>query len=242
MIDIIVVHGALGAAAQMQPVAKALRALGNVVVAELPGHGATTLGDATFSMATFVRSLAETVAAISYVETNRDAAAPKPVVFGYSMGGYVALTLEAKRPGTFSGIVTLGTKFEWTPTVAAQESARLDHGAISEKLPKFAATLSDRHTACGGWHDVLANTRLLLESLGSAPLLTRESLSHIAVPVCVAVGDRDETVSAAEAEKFAGYMRNGVSRVLADTPHPIERVSPDTVLRLVHDVSVASVL
>ena len=40
---ILVVHGALGSAAQMQPVAEALRTLGKVEIVELPGHGETPL-------------------------------------------------------------------------------------------------------------------------------------------------------------------------------------------------------
>src|SRR5688572_28964966 len=91
---ILVVHGALGSARQMGHVADALRALGNPVMVELPGHGETPLPDGTqFGMETFADTIA---AAVSRLRAAHDETedSPAPVVFGYSMGGYAALALE----------------------------------------------------------------------------------------------------------------------------------------------------
>ena len=85
-------------------------------------------------MHTFVEALGDCVSALALYADDEIANVHAPIVFGYSMSGYVALALEAERPGTFSGIVTLGTKFAWTPDVATTESARLDPAAISKKL------------------------------------------------------------------------------------------------------------
>jgi len=139
--SIVVLHGALGAAAQMQPIADALRLIDGVAcdvhVIELPGHGETPLADdEDFGVAKFASVLAVQIAARGLV---------KPLCFGYSMGGYVALALEARAPGTFGGIVTLGTKFAWTPGGAAREVRRLDAGKLREKVPHFAAVLEARH-------------------------------------------------------------------------------------------------
>ena len=123
MPQIFVVHGALGSAAQMEPVANALASLGTVHNVELPGHGHTSLpASSDFSMATFVRALE------SDVRMANDVATEKPFVFGYSMGGYAALALEAEHPGTFAGILTLGTKFAWTPDRGAARSGSTECG------------------------------------------------------------------------------------------------------------------
>jgi pimeloyl-ACP methyl ester carboxylesterase len=226
---ILVIHGALGSAAQMQPVADALASLGEIVTVELPGHGHTPLSPgAAFSTESFVGALATQVARL------RDAApeALPPIVFGYSMGGYVALALEAQQPGSLGAVLTLGTKFEWTREIASREAGRLDPTIIEQKVPKFAQVLEQRHVGSGGWQLNLRNTAALLRALGGAPLLNGESLPRVRIPVLVAVGSRDDTVTAAEAERTAALMGNASSTVIDDTPHPIERVPVAEIERL----------
>lgn len=236
MQQIIVVHGAIGSAQQMQPVTSALRAFGDVCVVELPGHGYTPLGGCTFSMETFVSALADAVDALSYPASGSANQSARPVVFGYSMGGYIALALESQRPGTFGAIATLGTKFLWTPEVALHAVSRLDPKLIQEKLPAYAAALQDRHADCGGWHEVLANTATLLRWLGGNPALNSDSLARVRIPVCIAVGDRDDSVDASEAALVASWMENATSVVIDGTPHPIERVDTAHVVSLVTSI------
>ena len=182
-------------------------------------------------MDTFIEALTDAIESVSY--DSASASTTKPVVFGYSMGGYVTLALEAQQPGTLGAIITLGTKFAWTPEVAAHACARLDPRMIEEKIPKFAATLAERHAACGGWMDVLANTRELLTSLGANPRLAQQSLAHVSIPVCIAVGERDDTVGTAESAEVAAWMPRATSAILAGTPHPIERVATGDIVLLV---------
>jgi pimeloyl-ACP methyl ester carboxylesterase len=225
---VIVLHGALGSAAQMAPIVRALESLGRVHALEFPGHGDSPSGAVPFTVAGFADWL---LAAIEPV------AGPDPIAFGYSMGGYVALALEARRPGTFSGIATLGTKFKWNPEAATREGARLDAGVIRAKVPKFAAMLEDRHARAGGWEEVLRQTAALLTALGADPPLDVDSLAAVRAHAVLGVGDADDTVDAAETARFAAMIPGATSRVLASTPHPIERVAPAEVVALVRAVS-----
>lgn len=227
---ILVAHGALGSAEQMQPVIEALRRAfdGEAVVEglELPGHGHTPLADGSrFRLPDFVDDVASIVAA----------RATPPWLFGYSMGGYVALALEARSPGSFAGIITLGTKFEWDGVSASREADRLDPVVIADKVPRFAAALAARHEEAGGWETVVVRTAALLRDNGRAPLLTSDVLERIGIPVTVAVGSRDETVTVDETRRAADVMRNGRSVVMPDVAHPIERVPPDAVVSLVRE-------
>lgn len=229
--QIFVVHGALGSAAQMQPISSALESLGTVHNVELPGHGDTALTSASeFTIASFVDALALAVDRVPNESTARR------FVFGYSMGGYVALALEAQRPGTFAGILTLGTKFAWTPALALREGSRLNADIIAEKVPKFAAALEERHRDAGGWKLLLDRTAGLLVQLGDNPILTRESLGQVQAQTCVAVGERDDTVSADEAREFAAYVTNARIEVLPEIPHPIERVPADAIIQHLHSL------
>ena len=228
MQTILVSHGALGSAEQMQPIVEALSAFGDgrlrVVALEFPGHGRTPLAqDRTFGIPYFVDVMSDTVGALD---------GPPPLLFGYSMGGYVGLALEARSPNTFSGVVTLGTKFEWTPNGAEREAGRLDPVALQLKVPKFAALLAARHEHAGGWETMMVRTAALLRDNANAPLLTVESLERIAIPVCVAVGTKDETVSVSESQAAADVMLRGRCEALEDIPHPIERVPVQAIIDL----------
>jgi pimeloyl-ACP methyl ester carboxylesterase len=228
MQTILVSHGALGSAEQMQPIVDALTAFGegriHVVALEFPGHGRTPLpGDRAFGIPHFVEAMAQAVGELR---------GPPPLLFGYSMGGYVGLALEARSPNTFSGVVTLGTKFVWTPSGAEREAARLDPVALELKVPKFAAQLAARHEHAGGWETMMVRTAALLRENGSAPLLTVQALERIAIPVCVAVGTKDETVGVAESQAAADVMLCGRCEVLEDVPHPIERVPVQRIVDL----------
>lgn len=226
---LLVIHGALGSAEQMQPVAEALSVLGAVTNVELPGHGRTPRGDATFTIAGYGRWLEPIV-------RNARSGSSELYVFGYSMGGYIALACESQHAGSFAGIVTLGTKFAWTPDLAAGAARRLDPDTIAAKVPAFAAALRSRHEGSGGWHENLAGTRGLLTDLGADPPLVHDTLRQIESVVALAVGSNDDTVDASETCEMARLIPAGECRVLDDVPHPIERVAPARVVELVREV------
>lgn len=230
MTTLFVAHGALGSAAQMQPIADALQTLEGVVVelVEFPGHGVTPLPNGQhFGFALFADVMKRAVS------NGRD---PLPMLLGYSMGGYVGLSVESQSPGTFSGIVTFGTKFDWTPESAEKEAARLDPAVITRKVPRFAEALAARHRHAGGWETVLARTTQLMHDSGRDPFLTPERFARIAAPVSVVVGSIDDVVSVQESEHTASLMPHASCEVLPDVGHPIERVPIATLVRLVNEL------
>lgn len=233
-VSIFIVHGALGSSEQMEAVAAELSDLGGVTNVEFPGHGRSPLeASQTFSIDGFADVLEDSLPGQHVTATS---GASRPWLFGYSMGGYVALALEARHPGRFAGVVTLGTKFDWTPEVAASAAALLAPDAITENVPKFAATLAARHADAGGWELVLQRTAALLRELGEAPPLTASALRGITIPVCIAAGTRDDNVSPAECARIAGWLPNAFHEPLLDVTHPIERVPAGTIRSLMRRV------
>ena len=208
------VHGALGSAVQLSPLVAALQGFDARVV-ELAGHGETALGEQPFSIDGFVAQVAQ------QLDTDGMESAD---FFGYSMGGYVALALALAHPERVGRVVTLGTKFEWTPEGAAREASRLDPDTIRARVPAFADQLRARHSGSGGWEGTLLRTAHLLTALGAAPVLGADELARITQPVCVMVGDRDATVSAEESARISRLLPSGSLAVLPLTPHPFERV------------------
>src|SRR5690606_10988031 len=101
-------------------------------------HGDAPLGDKPFGFSGFVESVRD------YINRNE---LDQPWLFGHSMGGMVALLLALEQDCPVKGIVTLGTKFGWTPEVAAREVALMDPDKIEQKVPAFARALEQRHRA-----------------------------------------------------------------------------------------------
>src|SRR5262245_1434341 len=136
----ILLHGALGDASQLAPLAERLASVGGraVTVLELPGHGTTPLTDGSFGIEAFAHAVVDALDESGIADAD---------FFGYSMGGYVALYLAATAPTRVRRVATLATKLAWTPEVAARESSLLDAATIRAKVPKFAAALEQRHTA-----------------------------------------------------------------------------------------------
>jgi pimeloyl-ACP methyl ester carboxylesterase len=215
--DLVLLHGALGASAQLDALADALRPHFRVHTLDFEGHAGAPPRDRPFRMRYFAENVVERLDAAGIGSAG---------LFGYSMGGYVALQLALERPGRVDRVATLGTKFRWDPETSARETARLDPDAIRSNVPRFAETLAARHEPAGGWEAVLARTAELLRDLGDHPLLSDAALARVRQPVRVVVGDRDNTVSVEESTAVAAALPDGSVAVLPNTQHPIERVDP----------------
>lgn len=222
---VLLLHGGLGSSDQMRSLAQALQTALDPNVLDLPGHGAAVL-DGPFDLATM------TTRVIAELEEAQQGAVG---IFGYSMGGYVALETARRRPDLVRAIVTFATKFAWTPESAGREARFLDAAKIRAKVPYFAEELERRHTALG-WEQVLAHTAAMMTSLGAAPVLTAAALRGIACPVRIMVGDRDGTVSVEESLAASRAVQKGEVEVLPGVAHPFEKAPLDRIARSVHEV------
>lgn len=224
--DIVILHGALGASSQLEPLAAALRPHFRVHLVDFEGHGSAPARTASFTVASLTQNVMDALAG------NR---IERAHFFGYSMGGYVAVHLALQHPERVNRIVTLGTKFRWDAATAEREAARLDPATISAKVPRFAESLRARHQHAGGWERVLARTADFLRALGDAPALTDERLRELPHPVKVMVGANDSTVGIEESAAIAELLPHGTLTVLDGVPHPIEQVSSELLAREVRE-------
>ena len=116
MKDLILLHGAIGAGSQLKPLAELLSLQFNVHTLNFEGHGGRPI-NGVYSIDRFVSNLIDFLDEIELKNVS---------VFGYSMGGYVALKAAALHPGRIDSIVTLGTKFQWDTETASKEVHMLD--------------------------------------------------------------------------------------------------------------------
>jgi pimeloyl-ACP methyl ester carboxylesterase len=197
----------------MQPLAEALGE--DVRIVELEGHGTTPITGDRYEMSRFTQNVRDSV---------RQRGIERADIFGYSMGGYVALLLAAESPELVKSVTTLGTKLAWSPEAAAKETSRLDPATIRAKVPKFAAALEAKHGGAGGWEAVLARTAALMTQLGANPSIDHALLGRIKQPARLMVGDRDTVVSVDETAAAARTLAAGEYAVLPNTPHPFEQI------------------
>lgn len=143
-------------------------------------------------------------------------------IFGYSMGGYIALMLALRHPERVTAVLTLGTKMDWNPEAAAREAAMLNPDKILEKVPAFAKALQVRHGE-SRWRTVLEKTAGMMQYLGTNRPLDEAALRAIPVPVTVALADTDEMVRREEAMQAAEWIPGARFEVLEGGRHAIER-------------------
>lgn len=226
MNPIILIHGALGAQSQLKALTDELSARRkHVFLIDLSGHGGKPFRLTGFGIEAFADDLSE------FIEANDIDGAD---VFGYSMGGYVALWLALNQPHKLGRIITLGTKFDWDTTSAQHEVSKLNPEKISLKVPAFARILEHRHKP-QDWRELMSKTSEMMLGLGGKPLLTLENARQITNKTSVLLGDHDDMADASFSKSFALSMPHGKFTLLYSTPHPIERVDNKLLTNLILD-------
>ena len=217
MKHILLLHGAIGSKKQLEPIAFLLKDQFAVYSLNLPGHGGEPYPANGFSMDAF----ADTV--LQYLDENQ---IEKVSIFGYSMGGYVAMMMAKKHPDRVEKIITLATKFYWDEAIAAKEVKMLQPDVIEEKIPAFAQELALRHSPLN-WKEQLLQTQQLLLNLGKENALNLPDYKEINVPCLLMLGDKDKMVSLEETVAVYEQLPNASLAVLPQTTHPIEKVDND---------------
>jgi pimeloyl-ACP methyl ester carboxylesterase len=225
MKPILLLHGALGAASQLDPLKTSLQKSGHTVYAlNFSGHGGADFKN-DFGIETFADDV------LHFLDAN---GLQTVDIFGYSMGGYVALWFALQYPGRAGSIVTLGTKFDWSPAAANMEVKKLDPEKILAKVPAFARILEHRH-APNDWKVLLQKTAGMMLSLGHTPLLNDEILPAIKNEVFVMLGEEDDMADMVCSAKVSELLPHARFLLLAETQHPIEKVDIDLLTQLLAD-------
>jgi pimeloyl-ACP methyl ester carboxylesterase len=213
MHPVLLLHGALGSKTQLDQLKASIEADGlRVYSMNFSGHSGDPFQE-KFGIEVFTEDV------FRFLQRNQLA---KVDIFGYSMGGYVALWLAHKHPERVGKIVTLGTKFDWDPTSAEKEVKKVNPEKIQEKIPAFARILEHRH-APNDWKELLNKTAFMMTGLGDNPLITKEILQKINHEVLILLGDHDDMADHSYSKEVSQLLPKGEYKVLENTHHPIER-------------------
>lgn len=210
--NLLLLHGALSDKNQFDELIPMLEEVYAVHAISFPGHGTEPLRNYHFSIESFSAFVHEYIIEHSLSQ---------PLIFGYSMGGYVGLYLASKIPDAVCGVVTLGTKVDWTVENAAKEVRQLNPDKIIEKVPKFAERLSKIHGS-DNWREVVVRTGQLMTELGNNSLHEND-YKNIEVPVIVIIGDKDSMVDLNSSKSSCELILDSRFVVLQNTEHPFEK-------------------
>ena len=102
MKQLLLLHGAIGGADQLIPLKNLLKNDFEIHLLEFDGHGKKAEVNSSFSLENFDHQLTATLEKIG-----------KPTrIFGYSMGGFIALLHATKGPSKIASITTPDTKIK----------------------------------------------------------------------------------------------------------------------------------
>jgi len=213
MNHLLILHGAIGAKEQFFTLAENLKSNYTIHLLNFSGHGGSAMPE-SFSIELFAKDVLNFLDANNIQTIN---------IFGYSMGGYVALYIAKHYPERVNKIFTFATKFLWTNEIAEKEIKMLDANKIEEKIPAFAETLKKRHLP-NDWKLVLEKTQAMMLELGKNNKLSATDYNSIEHTVQVGIGDKDNMVTLEETIAVYRNLKNSVFIVFPQTTHPIEKV------------------
>lgn len=211
---LLLLPGLLGATAQWQELAQALTADYYLLLTDLRGHGRSGNSAPTLQPE---RMLQDLVGLLDHLEISA------LHVAGYDFGGYLALMLALSQPRRVRTLLLHAARFYWTGTAVARMRAQLDPDALAQNAPAYADSLVQTHGA-RRWRELVRQAADLLALLPETGL-TERMAAQVQCPVLVSVGDRDELVSVAEAQRLSRILPQGQLLALPGVKHSLAQVT-----------------
>ncbi len=215
MKDLIILHGALGSDLGMQPLANQLSRHFTIHNLSFSGHGGKAF-EKDFSITQFVHELDEYIVQQKLHDV---------IIFGYSLGGYVAL-LSAEKNKSISQIITLGTKMDWSEVSLNEMLKMFDADQIELKVPKLANALEKIH-APNNWKELVEKTALMITDLSKNHQLNPEMLNQITIPIKILLGADDKVVSLEESQWVSNLLSSSQLEIIEGFAHEIHRCDPE---------------
>jgi pimeloyl-ACP methyl ester carboxylesterase len=148
----------------------------------------------------------------------------KPLIYGYSDGGQVALEIGMRYPDLTQALVVGGAYLEltegsirWVRSILGdRDSPDIDFEQFEHDQPQFAADLKEEHGA-DRWKQLLKQ----IKPMWNATLnYTADDFARITAPTLLLVGDRDEFIPVEDAVTSYRTLPNTELAVIPGADHP----------------------
>lgn len=221
MIDVVVIHGSNGCAADVETLAAPLRAMARVHVPDLPGHGGRPLP----RRLSFEDNNADLLALLDREKIDR------AVLVGYSMGGYNALHFALHHPERTLAVCAIATRLALTAETLKHWTYLIHPSRLTREGNPRAAELLRNHGP--HWLEVARLNSEWFTELHRGPRLTDADLANIKPPVMLVNGNRDQVVPWEETLRLGRLIPGAKLVMYYGMAHPPKQVPMDSIARTV---------
>jgi pimeloyl-ACP methyl ester carboxylesterase len=211
---LLLIHGGILTGDSWQPYLGAFAEHYRVITPDSRGHGQTKNPTGSMSFELLVDDMAALAQALDL---------QKPLIYGYSDGGQVALEIGMRYPDLPMALVVGGAHLElsegsrkWVQSLLGdKESLDVDIEKVERDNPDFAAMLQRDHGP-DGWKTLLKQ----IKPMWNAQLnYTQDDFARVVAPTLMLVGDRDEFVPVEDAAGMYSLLPNAELAVVPGADH-----------------------
>lgn len=220
MDNLVLIHGALGNAKEFNEISSFLAKKYNVIIYEIPHHGEQKDASISFTIDALTQDLETFIEKIGSC-----------YIYGFSLGGYVALSAAQNGNRNILGVITQGTKLDWSPASAEKETKSLDLDFLKTKAKSFYDYLINLH----GFYlpELLEKTASFMLDLGNSPCLNEKSVKSITCQVRMIRGGKDKMVSKEESLRICDSIDNSYYFEIPSFIHPFGFIHPKYIARAI---------
>jgi pimeloyl-ACP methyl ester carboxylesterase len=211
---LLLIHGGILTGDSWQPYLAGMAEHYRVIVPDSRGHGRTANPTGSMSFRLLADDMVALVQALGL---------QKPLIYGYSDGGQVALEIGMRYPDLAQALVVGGAHLEltegsrqWVRSILGdKESPEVDFEKFERDDPAFAAMLQRLHGP-DNWKALLKQ----IKPMWNAHLnYTPDDFARIAAPTLVLLGDRDDFVPVEDAVETYRLLPNAELAVVPGADH-----------------------
>lgn len=210
---IVLLHGANGCGAEMEPLAEPLRAFDEVRAPDLPGHGGREM-PGRFTIPGFADDV------VAWLDRE---GVDQAWLVGYSLGAYLALYLARHHPGRVRGACAIAMKHVLDEATVERWTYLAQPERLRRPGNPRAAELARAH-APRDWEPITLANAQLFRDLGAAPALTEADMGAITRPVMLVNANRDQLVSWDETVAASRCIPGSRLVMFYGLAHPLARV------------------
>lgn len=215
---LILLHGAAGSTlTETEPLFRRLEQHFHVMALDFAGHGTSSL----FSSTSFTFDLfADNIRGVLDHFGHQDAH-----IFGFSMGGVVALKFAVQHPDRVKRMVVHGANTDWTPDLVADMLKRIDISYLESESPKLVARLEEVHM---NWRELFSRMVDFVQALPSQSLVS--FVEHLHQPILVTSVDHDDLFPLSSPLDLHRILPNSSLALIPGNRHALSALDLDSYL------------
>ncbi len=212
---LVILHGLGGATMlETEPLVRHLEPHFHVLAFDFAGHGGSAPYDDVVLSVDFLADNVRGVLDHFGVE--------KAHLFGFSIGGYVALRFALLHPHRAAMLAVHGANVDWSAELAEMMNARLDAEMLERRYPAIVRRLDQFH---GHWRRLFARVNQMILDL-PAHRQTQHALHRIDHPVFVTAVDRDDLLPLGVPFSLHRALPNSTLAILPGRRHAFRDLDP----------------